>query len=104
MLAHKLKVDGMDLAHAHITLDDKPIRAREVKIDMGIDRIHSATIEMETLSVPDVDIEAFITFGFTPETVDQAIEIIRSALKADDFEKKQKVLKKLVELIKTVND
>ena len=104
MLAHKLKVDGMDLAHAQIYLDDKPIRARELKIDMGVDRIHAATIEMETVSVPDVDIEALITFGFTPETVEQAIEIIRSALKSDDFEKKQKVLKKLVELVETVND
>lgn len=104
MVAHKLKVDGIDLEHAQIYLDDKPIRAREVKIDMGVDRIHSATIKMETLSVPDVDIEAFITFEFTPETVDQAIEIIRSALKSDDFEKKQKVLKKLIELVKTVND
>lgn len=99
MLVHKLKVDGIDLAHAHIYLDDKPIRAREVKIDMGVDRIHSATIKMETLSVPDVDIEAFITFGFTPETVDQAIGVINSALKNGDYPEQTEILEKLARVI-----
>ena len=99
MLAHKLKVDGIDLAHAQIYLDDKPIRARELKIDMGVDRIHAATIEMETLSVPDVDIEAFITFGFTPETVDQAIGVINSALKNGDYPEQTEILKKLESVI-----
>jgi hypothetical protein len=99
MVAHKLKVDGMDLAHAQIYLDDKPIRARAVKIDMGVDRIHAATIKMETLSVPDVDIEAFITFEFTPETVDQAIGVINSALKNGDYPEQAEILKKLTSVI-----
>ena len=99
MVAHKLKVDGMDLAHAQIYLDDKPIRAREVKIDMGVDRIHAATIEMETLSVPDVDIEALITFSFTPETVDQAIGVLDSALKNGDYPEQKEILKKLASVI-----
>lgn len=99
MVAHKLKVDGMDLAHAHITLDDKPIKARELKIDMGVDRIHSATIEMETLSVPEVDIESFITFGFTPETVEQALGVIRSAFKNDSYDTQKNIIRELEKII-----
>lgn len=102
MVAHKLKVDGMDLAHAHIYLDDKPIIAREVKIDMGVDRIHAATIEMETLSVPDIDIEAFITFGFTPETVDQAIAVLKSAFRNNDYAKNRDLICKLEEMIEEI--
>ncbi len=35
MVTHKLKVDGTDLVHANIYLDDKPIQVRELTIDMG---------------------------------------------------------------------
>ena len=99
MVAHKLKVDGTDLAHANITLDDKPIKARELKIDMGVGRIHSATIEMETLSVPEVDIESFITFGFTPETVEQALGVIRSVFKNDSYDTQKNIIRELEKII-----
>ena len=99
MVAHKLKVDGMDLAHANITLDDKPIRARKLKIDMAVDSIHSATIEMETLTVPDVDIDSFITFGFTPETVEQALGVLRSVFKNDSYDTQKHVVNELEKII-----
>lgn len=99
MVAHKLKVDGMDLAHAHIYLDDKPIKARELKIDIGVGRIHSATIEMEALTVPDVDIDSFITFGFTPETIEQALGVIRSVFKNNSIDTQKHVVNELEKII-----
>ncbi len=104
MVAHKLKVDGVDLAHANIYLDDKPISAREIKIDMGVDRIHSTTIEMETLSVPDVDIDSFITFGFTPTTVEQALGVIQGALCNSSNEDKNYMLNKLKDILEKLNE
>jgi len=99
MVTHKLKVDGTDLAHAHIYLDDKPIKARKLKIDMDVGSIHSATIEMETLSVPEVDIESFITFGFTPETVEQALGVIRSVFKNDSYDTQKNIIRELEKII-----
>ena len=96
MVAHKLKVDGIDLEHAQIYLDDKPIRAREVKIDMGVDRLHSATIEVN--GVPDIDIEAYVTLDFTPETVEQAIAIIKSKLKNSDYVEIKELIQEIGEL------
>ena len=99
MVTHKLKVDGTDLAHANIYLDDKPIQVRELNIDMGVDSIHSATIEMETLTVPDVDIDSFITFGFTPATVEQALGVIRSVFKNDSYDTQRHVVNELEKII-----
>lgn len=102
MKVHKLKVDGIDLAHARISVDDKPIGARTLKVDMALNQIHSATIEMETLCVPNIDIESFITFGFTPETVDQAIAVLKSALKNNDYAKNRDLICKLEEMIEEI--
>ena len=102
MIAHKLKVNGIDLAHANISVDDVPMKCSALKVDMAVDQIHSATIEMETLAVPEIEIDSWVTFGFTPETVEQAIAVLKSAFKNNDYDKKRDLICKLEEMIEKI--
>ena len=94
---HRLKVEGMDLGRAKVSIDDKSFRCSAVNVDMRVDQIHSATIELNC--VPDIDIQAFITFGFTPDTVEQAVAVLRSALDKEKFLPKSETYEQLENLL-----
>ena len=99
MIPHKLKVTGMDLNHAKVNIDGNDIKCRSVVVDMGLDHIHSATIELDC--APEIDADSWITYGFTPKTVKQAIGVIKSKLKNGEYEEKCQLI---VELEKAVDD
>lgn len=102
MIPHKLKVNGIDLAHAKISVDDVPMRCSALKVDMAVGQIHSATIEMETLTVPEIEIDSWVTLGFTPETVEQAIAVLKSAFKNNDYAKNRDLIRKLEKMIEEI--
>ena len=68
----------MDFAHAKIYVNDTEIKARSLKLDMAVDMVHSATIECSCC--PEIECESWVTYGFTPETVEESLKIIESAL------------------------
>lgn len=80
--SHNLKIKGIDEAHASVYVDDNPVRCFSVNLDMGIDRMHSATIGLVT--VPDVDIEAMITYRYTPDTIEAALKLVETELKRNN--------------------
>lgn len=94
---HRLKVEGMDLGHAKVSIDDKSFPCRAVNVDMRVDQIHSATVELDC--APDIDIEAFITFGFTPDTVKQAVAVLRSELDKEKHLPKSETYEQLENLL-----
>lgn len=95
MITHKLKVEGIDLGHAKISIDNVPMRCRAVNVDMAVDQIHSTKIVME--SVPEIDIETWVTFEFTPQTIEQALKVVESALKNGNYERE--IINRLEEII-----
>ena len=97
MIPHKLKVTGMDLNHTKVNIDGNDMKCRSVVVDMGLDHIHSATIELDC--VPEIDADSWITYGFTPETVEQAIGVIKSKLKNGDYDEKRQLIVELEKLV-----
>lgn len=80
MNSHKVKIDGIDLGHAKIFIDGVQIPCRAINVDMAVDQAHSTTVTMENLLVPDIEIDSLVTFDFTPQTVEQALAVIKSTL------------------------
>lgn len=62
-----------------ICLDSKPISAYQAFIDLRAGEIPKATLKL--LTAPKIDTDAYIEFDFTPDTLSEALGIVRSTLK-----------------------
>lgn len=80
---HRLKIEPMDIGHARVSIDDTVVRASKVDVHMEVGSMHQAEITL--LGEPEMDIDSLITFDFSPKTVKRAVDVLKIALKRNDF-------------------
>lgn len=79
MLMHNLSIKRNEQGSYNVELDSKPISAYQASMEWRVDEIPRATIKM--FNAPEVDTDAYIEFDFTPDTLSEALGIVRSTLK-----------------------
>lgn len=62
----------------HVSIDGQRIRAVSVNFNQSIDTV--PTCEIEIRALPDIETLANIKFQFTPQTVEEAVEVLRHEL------------------------
>jgi len=80
---HRLKIEPLDIGHARVSIDDTAIRATKVDVHMEVGSAHSAEISL--IGEPEMEIDSLITFDFSPKTVKKAVDVLKIALKRNDF-------------------
>lgn len=80
---HRLKIEPLDIGHAKVSIDDTVIRATKVDVHMEVGSAHSAEISL--IGEPEMEIDSLITFDFSPKTVKKAVDVLKIALKRNDF-------------------
>lgn len=80
---HRLKIETLDIGHAKVSIDDTVIRATKVDVHMEVGSAHSAEISL--IGEPEMDFDSLITFDFSPKTVKKAVDVLKVALKRNDF-------------------
>lgn len=59
-------------------------RVKSVDFRVAVDEV--PTFTFETIGLPDIDMQGYILFSFTPETVREAVKVLRNELlKHGDF-------------------
>lgn len=82
-MVHRLKIEPLDIGHAKVSIDDTVIRATKVDVHMEVGSAHSAEISL--IGEPEMEIDSLITFDFSPKTVKKAVDVLKIALKRNDF-------------------
>lgn len=80
---HKIKIEPMDAGHAKIYIDGKPILATKIDVHMESNCLHQTDIRL--FGEPEMEYESLVTFDFDPKTVKKAVDILKIALKRNDF-------------------
>lgn len=80
---HRLKIEPMDIGHARVSIDDTVVRASKVDVHMEVGSMHQAEITL--LGQPEMEIDSLITFDFSPKTVKRAVDVLKIALRRNDF-------------------
>lgn len=80
---HKVKVESLGVPYAKVLIDGKPIKA--VKLDMHIEADSVPETEVTLRCEPDMEYDSLVSFGFTPRTVKAAVDVLKIALKRNDF-------------------
>lgn len=80
---HRLKIEPLDIGHAKVSVDDTVIRARKVDVHMEVGSAHTAEISL--IGEPEMDFDSLITFDFSPKTVKKAVDVLKIALRRNDF-------------------
>lgn len=78
---HNVKIfnEGEKAMSTHISIDGKPLKCYSVDYHMDADRVPTFTFGIMSLADIDVD-NARILFSYTPQTVQEAVIILRHEL------------------------
>ena len=82
-LLHKLKVESLGVPYAKVYLDGKPIKARGVDVHLETGCMPDTLINFSC--DPELDVDTLITVDFSPKTVKSAVDVLKAALKKNDF-------------------
>ena len=80
---HKLKIESLGVPYARVLVDGKPIKATKVDVHMATDC--APETEITLLCEPDMEYESLVSFDFSPRTVKGAVDVLKAALKKNDF-------------------
>ena len=80
---HKVKVESLGVPYAKVTVDGMPIKATKLDVHMEVDCVPETEITLRC--EPDLEFESLVTYDFTPKTVKAAVDVLKVALKKNDF-------------------
>lgn len=80
---HKVKVESLGVPYAKVTVDGTPIKATKLDVHMEVDCVPETEITLRC--EPDLEFESLITYDFTPRTIKSAVDVLKAALKKNDF-------------------
>ncbi len=80
---HKVKVESLGVPYAKVTVDGTPIKATKLDVHMEVDCVPETEITLKC--EPDLEFESLITYDFTPRTIKSAVDVLKAALKKNDF-------------------
>lgn len=80
---HKVKVESAGFPYSKVYLDGQQIRARKLDVHMEVDCMPETDIAFKC--DPDLDYETLVTVDFTPHTINSAVNVLKAALKKNDF-------------------
>ena len=80
---HKVKVESIGFPYATVYLDGQKIRARKLDVHMEVNCAPETDIEFAC--DPELDYETLVTVDFTPCTIKSAVNVLKAALKKNDF-------------------
>ncbi len=80
---HIVKVESLGVPYAKVTVDGTPIKATKLDVHMEVDSVPETEITLRC--EPDLEFESLITYDFTPRTIKSAVDVLKAALKKNDF-------------------
>lgn len=80
---HKVKVESAGFPYSRVYLDGQQIRARKLDVHIEVDCMPETDIAFKC--DPDLDYETLVTVDFTPHTINSAVNVLKAALKKNDF-------------------
>ncbi len=80
---HKVKVESLGVPYAKVTVDGTPIKATKLDVHMEVDCVPETEITLRC--EPDLEFESLVTYDFTPRTIKSAVDVLKAALKKNDF-------------------
>lgn len=80
---HKVKIEPLDADHAKVYIDGMGVRANKIDVHMEVGYMHQTEIRL--LGEPDLEYDSLVTFDFEPKTVKRAVDVLKIALKRNDF-------------------
>ncbi len=82
-MMHKVKIESLGVPYAKVLLDGKPIHCTKVDVHMEAECVPQTDISF--FSDPELDYETLVTVDFSPKTVSSAVNVLKAALKKNDF-------------------
>ena len=84
-LFHRVKITQSQesFSNTEVYIDDLPVKASMVDVHMEYGCIHQTDIKLNC--EPDLEYTSLVTFDFSPKTIKTAVDVLKIALKRNDF-------------------
>lgn len=82
VLPHKVQIKQKSFGRADALIDGRKIKG-VMAIDYHIEANEIPRIDLSLYGAPDFDADSFVGFDFTSKTVDEAVNVLRCALRSD---------------------